>query len=78
MADPGTQSWSTSSLGDSTDTSPGELSALGEHLQQCQRLSGRTATLRSGVEAVHGFIAGRFVTTLALVALLIGAAVWLL
>jgi hypothetical protein len=78
MAHSGPHSWSTSSLGDSPDTSPGELSALGEHLQQCQQLSGRMATLRSGGEAVHGFIAGRFVTTLALAALLIGVLAWLL
>ena len=64
----GALSWSTSSLGDSTDTSPGELSELGDHLHQCRRLSGRWASLRYGAEAVHGFVAARFVTTLVLVA----------
>lgn len=67
----GQQSWSTSSLGDSTETSPGELTELGAHMHQCQRQSGRMGSLRIGAEAVHGFVAARFVTTLVLVAALV-------
>jgi hypothetical protein len=66
--------WSTASFGDGADSSPMELSALGEHMQKCQGLRGRLFTLRSGAEAMHGAVATRFVTTLAVVALLIGVA----
>ncbi len=75
-ADPphGAQRWRTSSLGDSTDTSPGELQQLGEHVHQCR---GRLAGLRCSLEAVHGFVAARFVTTLALAALALGLLAWM-
>lgn len=63
--------WSTSSYGDSTDTSPMELSSLGEHLSLCQRLSGRLFGLRCGAELMHRFVAARLVTSLVLMALLI-------
>jgi hypothetical protein len=67
-----TPSWSTASFSDTTDTSPIELSALGDHLDLCQGSRGRLFTLRCVGEAVHGFVAARFVTTLVVVALLIG------
>ena len=44
--------WSTASFGDSTDTPAGELSALGEHLQHCQRGNRRLRALRRGLYAV--------------------------
>jgi hypothetical protein len=62
--------WSTSSFGASTDTSPGELCALGQHLQQCQGGHRRLRALGRGAEALHGFVAPRFVSTLAVLALL--------
>jgi len=64
--------WSTASFGDSADTKPMELSALGEHLHLCRSLSGRLFVLRCGAEAVQGFVAARFVTTVVVLALLIG------
>ena len=64
--------WSTASFGDTADTKPMELSALGEHLDLCRSLSGRLFVLRCGAEAVQGFVAARFVTTLVVLALLIG------
>jgi len=64
--------WSTASFGDPADTSPMELSALGEHLHLCRTLSGRLFVLRCGAEAVQGFVASRFVTTLVVLSLLIG------
>lgn len=62
--------WSTSSFGDSTDTAPGELCALGEHLQQCQGGHRRLRALGRGADVLHGFVAQRFVSTLALLAAL--------
>jgi hypothetical protein len=70
--------WSTSSFGDSTDTKPGELDALGRHLHECRRLSGRWFQLRCAADAVHVFVAGRFVTSLLALALLAGLAALLL
>lgn len=65
-------SWSTSSFGSATDTSPVELAALSEHLSVCQGRHARLSTLRYVAETLHGFAAARFVTTLALVTLVIG------
>jgi hypothetical protein len=66
--------WSTTSFGDDPEASPIELSALGDHLQQCNGSSGRVVAMRCGAQRLHGFVAERFVTTLALLALLIGIA----
>jgi hypothetical protein len=66
--------WSTSSFGDTADTSPMELSALGEHLDLCKGSRGRLFTLHCVAESMNGFVAPRFVTTLVVVGLLIGAA----
>jgi hypothetical protein len=68
-----TSAWTTSSFGGTTDTSPMELSALGEHLGQCKGVQGRLFALRCAVETMNGFVSARFVTTLVVVALLIGA-----
>jgi hypothetical protein len=64
--------WSTASFGDATDTSATELSALKEHLQLCQGLSGRMFAMRCQGDAVHGFITAHFVTTLLAAVLLLG------
>ena len=64
--------WSTASFGDSTDTSPMELSALGEHLDLCKGTNDRWFALQCVGEALNGFIAPRFVTTLVVATLLIG------
>ena len=64
------QHWSTASFSDSVDTCPGDLHALGQHLQHCQGRHRRLRALLRGAEAVHGFVAPRFVSTLAVLALL--------
>jgi len=64
--------WSTASFGDTVDTTPGELSSLGEHLTLCQSGSGRLFNMRCIAEATHRFVAGRMVTTLAVVVLVLG------
>jgi hypothetical protein len=66
-------SWSTASFGDAANTSPGELAALGEHLHNCRGSRGNLFTLRCIAESTNGFFASRFVTTLAVATLLIGA-----
>jgi hypothetical protein len=63
-----TPSWSTASFGDAVDTSPMELSALGEHLQHCTATHGLLVRLRCAAEAMNGFVTARFVTTLVLLA----------
>ncbi|MDO8419537.1 MAG: hypothetical protein Q7S90_05815 [Rubrivivax sp.] len=65
--------WSTACFGDSTDTTPMELTALGEHVSLCRAAGGRFSGLRCGIDAVHGMVASRFVTTLILATVLIGA-----
>jgi hypothetical protein len=66
-------SWATSSYGEPADTSPTELSALGDHLSLCAGLKGRMFATRCFCEVMHGFVASRFVTTLAVATLVIGA-----
>jgi hypothetical protein len=67
-----TPQWSTASFGDDTDTSPMELSALGAHVAACRMLTGHLFVARCAAEAMHGFVAGRMVTTLVVAALLMG------
>ena len=67
-------SWSTSTFSNSADTSPMELSALGEHLGQCKGAHGRLFTLHCVAETLNGFLSSRMVTTLVVAALLIGVA----
>jgi hypothetical protein len=70
-------SWRTASFGDAVDTSPMELSLLGEHLDACTRRHGRWFALRCSVEHMNVFMVSRVVTTLALAALLIGSiSIW--
>ena len=66
--------WSTAALGDHADTSPMELTALGDHLGRCQTLRGRLCALRCAADATHGLVAPRFVTTLVVAAALLAAA----
>ena len=75
MNDPqvATPSWRTASFGDSADTSPMELHELGDHLDRCKGSRGRLFTLRCVAETLNAFVAPRFVSTLLVVTLLIGA-----
>lgn len=67
-------SWSTSSFGDAADTSPMELSALGEHMDLCNGLRGRLFKLRCAADALQRAMAARFVTSFVLLALLVAVA----
>lgn len=70
--------WSTASFGDAADTSPTELSALGEHLDLCRGSRGRLFAVHCVAQTMHGFVAARFVTTLVVIVLLIGVGVLVL
>jgi hypothetical protein len=70
-SDPGPR-WSTSSFADLAETSPGELSDLGDHMNGCKINSGRLFAMRVGAEHVHGFVASRLVTSLVVIILLLG------
>lgn len=63
--------WSTASFGDVADTSPIELSALCEHLNQCKAPHGRLFALQCAAQSMEGFVAARFVTTLVVVVALL-------
>ena len=66
-------SWKTSSFGGNADTSPMELSALGEHLNSCKGAHGRFFALQCFAESMNGFVSARLVTTLVIATLLLGA-----
>ena len=59
-------------MGDNAGTSPLELSVLEDHLKLCRRSCGRLFALQCMFEALDGFVAARFVTTLMAVALMVG------
>ncbi len=65
-------SWSTSSFSNRADTSPMELSELGEHLDHCKGVHGRLFTFQCLAETMNGFVSSRLVTTLVVATLLIG------
>lgn len=66
--------WNTASFGDSANTLPMELNALGEHMQQCSRRPGPLFVLWCRAEALHQGLLARFVTSLTLLAAVAGAA----
>jgi hypothetical protein len=63
--------WSTASFGDAADTSPMELSVLGEHMATCSHPPGRLFSWQCTAEAIHRAVASRFVTTLTFATLLV-------
>jgi hypothetical protein len=65
-------SWSTSSFSDAVDSSPMELSVLGDHLGRCKESNGRMFTVRCFAESLNGVLAGRLVTTVVVATVLIG------
>jgi len=66
--------WATASIADAADTTPMELSALGEHVDSCNGSRGRMFRLQCAADAMIGFVAPRFVTTAVIVALVFGVA----
>jgi hypothetical protein len=70
-------SWDTSSFGHPADISPLERSALGDHLNQCGALRGPLQALQTGADELHGMVAGRVVTSVLVLMLLVGGS-WLM
>lgn len=62
--------WSTASFGGSTDTSPMELDALGDHLSHCSAVHGRFFPVHCAAERFNAYVSARLVTTLVVVALI--------
>lgn len=65
--------WTTSSLGSTADTSPMELSALGDHLDDCRKTQSGWFFVRCFGDSLHQYMASRFVTTLFIATVLMGA-----
>ena len=65
--------WSTSSLPFEPESLPRELSALGEHLDQCRVLSGRLFPLRCWADTALRFVSSRLVTTAVVITALVAA-----
>jgi len=63
--------WATSSHGGTTQPSPLEVSALGQELEDCNRSRGRLFAWQCAADSVVLFVATHFVTTLALVVLVV-------
>ena len=66
--------WATASFSDTAETSPGELSALGAHVDRCNRIRGRWFSVQCAADSLIGFVAPRLVTTIVVVALVFGIA----
>ncbi len=73
-----TAPWTTAAMGGAPDTSPMELTALGDHLNLCRKTHGRLFAARCAAETVSGFVSARFVTSLVAAVFLILAGAQLL
>ncbi len=69
--------WNTATSAGPVGTSPHDLSTLGEHLGTCQPIHPHLFALHCVADAMHGFVAARFVTTLVVIALLLGLSSWI-
>ena len=49
---------------------------LSEHVHKCLLASGRLHRIHCAGEAVHGFLAQRFVTTVVVVTILVSVSLW--
>jgi hypothetical protein len=67
-----TPAWNTPALTSGSDAMSNELSALGQHLDVCRQSSGPLFAFHRSAEVAHGFLASRFVTTLVMIAVVIG------
>lgn len=69
--------WSTSSFGSAADTTPVELSALGDHLTLCNGDGARRVAMRCGAHSLRGFVMARLVSAAVVVGTVAVGAVWL-
>ena len=70
--------WCTAAHSDNAKSARADLAALGEHLSACPQLHRHLLTLHGAAEAMNGFVATRFVSTLLVFALVIGLGSWML
>ncbi|WP_296542659.1 hypothetical protein [Rhodoferax sp.] len=70
--------WCTAAHNDSAKSTRADLLALGEHLNACPQLHRHLMTLHGATEVMNGFVATRFVSTLLVLALVIGLGAWML
>ena len=64
--------WATSSIDGAAETTPMELTALGVHVDRCNGSRGRMFAVYCAADALFGFLAPRFVTTVVVVTLVFG------
>jgi hypothetical protein len=69
--------WATSADGQGPDTRPTELDELCTHMHHCSAAQSRLAELKCKVVLVRGFVLGHFVSSLAVVMVVLTAG-WLL
>lgn len=67
-------SWSTASFDEGASGLHPDANALGQHLRQCSRPGGAWHSVSGRAAALHRGLLARFVTSLALLAVLVGAA----
>jgi len=67
-------SWATAAYDDGASHAIPDLSALGQHLRQCSRPGGAWHSLGGRAAALHRGLLARFVTSLALLAVLVWVA----
>ncbi|MEQ1535744.1 MAG: hypothetical protein ABL923_07670 [Burkholderiaceae bacterium] len=68
-------SWSTTALSFNVNAVPNivnDASALCKHLDHCKVTNKRIFAMHCAAEVMHGFVMGRFITTLVVVFVLIG------
>lgn len=68
--------WRTATYNDSVTHSKRDIQTLGEHLNACQNSPTHLFTLRCVAESMHGFVASRFITTLAILVLILVVGFW--
>lgn len=70
--------WRTATYGENANTSKRDIQTLGEHLDACRKSPVHLFTLRCVAESTHGFVASRFITTLAIFILIFVLGYWLI
>ena len=70
--------WCTTAHGDNTKSACADLAALGEHMNSCPQLHRHLLSLQGATKVLNGFVATRFVSTLLVLALIVGLGVWML
>ena len=68
----GHRAWATASHAEAADTSPGELLALGMHVDRCNGSRGRLFGLQCAADSVLGFMAPRLVTIMVVLTAVLG------